>query len=160
MFWDDSLQPSTRQDESSPMPRSQASPSFEPDRLKQLRDERGLTQAELAERAGVARTYVVYWEGGTYTPTPANLLVLAEALEVAPHELTAVEPDQATLGDLRLWSGLNRSQLAERLGVSPPTLRSWETGVVELPPERINQLASLLEVTSEDIRAAASRSTA
>lgn len=52
----------------------------EPDAVRWAREMAGLTQTQLAERAGLARTLVVEIEGGTRSATPANLRKIAEAL--------------------------------------------------------------------------------
>ncbi|MBX3350121.1 MAG: helix-turn-helix transcriptional regulator [Nitrospira sp.] len=51
-------------------------------RLKQLRTERGLTQAALAKRAGVTLSYVGRLEIGMHDPQLSSLRKLARALKV------------------------------------------------------------------------------
>jgi putative transcriptional regulator len=51
-------------------------------RLVQARTERGWTQAQLAQRAGVLRPQVTYFETGARTPDLDHLLRLARALEL------------------------------------------------------------------------------
>lgn len=48
--------------------------------VREKRKNRGMTQAELAERVGVSRTYVADIEAGRYTPSVKVLSKLAEAL--------------------------------------------------------------------------------
>jgi len=55
--------------------------------LRRLREERGLTQEELAERAGVSATYVGFIERGDNVPTLTILLDLASALGISPSDL-------------------------------------------------------------------------
>lgn len=50
-------------------------------RLRTLRQERGLTQAELAERAGLDQGHLARIERGTRWPRLASLYGLADALE-------------------------------------------------------------------------------
>jgi transcriptional regulator with XRE-family HTH domain len=52
-------------------------------RLKELRDETGLSQKELATRAGVGQRSVSNWEQGLKQPTWPNVIALAEALQVS-----------------------------------------------------------------------------
>lgn len=54
--------------------------NHEPEAVRWAREKAGLTQTQLAKRAGLARTLVVEIEAGTRNATPANLLKLAEAL--------------------------------------------------------------------------------
>jgi len=50
--------------------------------LKEKRKERGLTQEELADRAGIHRTYVAGIEGGHRNPSLKNIYRLAKALKI------------------------------------------------------------------------------
>ena len=50
--------------------------------IKRLRQQRGLTQQALAERAGVHRVYVAQIESQTKVPSIATLEKLAKALNV------------------------------------------------------------------------------
>jgi DNA-binding XRE family transcriptional regulator len=53
-----------------------------PARLRELRETAGLTQGQLAERAGVQRGAVARWELGTREPSWSNVVALAGALGV------------------------------------------------------------------------------
>ena len=55
--------------------------------LHRLRVERGLTQQELAEKAGVGRIYVWQLEHCTYSASLKIIQRLARALDVEPSEL-------------------------------------------------------------------------
>lgn len=50
--------------------------------IRQFRGERGLSQEELAARAGLHRTYIGDIERGVRNPTLLSLVRMAEALEV------------------------------------------------------------------------------
>ena len=56
-------------------------------RVRELRIAAGLSQEELAERAGLHRTYVGGIERGERNVGVLNLLQLARALKVRPGEL-------------------------------------------------------------------------
>jgi putative transcriptional regulator len=56
-------------------------------RLKELRAELGLTQAELAERVGVTRKTINTVENGIFTPSTLLAIKLAEALSVPVERL-------------------------------------------------------------------------
>jgi transcriptional regulator with XRE-family HTH domain len=56
-------------------------------RLKQLRAQQGLTQAALAERAGVTLSYIGRLEIGRHDPQLSTLRKLALALRVPVTEL-------------------------------------------------------------------------
>ncbi len=56
-------------------------------RLRQIRDERGYSQEELAERAGLHRNYVGGVERGERNVALENIVKLAKALSVPPGDL-------------------------------------------------------------------------
>ncbi|ABI77277.1 DNA-binding protein [Hyphomonas neptunium ATCC 15444] len=56
-------------------------------RLRQLREERGWSQEEFADRAGLHRTYVSAVERGVRNPTLSVLERLAKALDIKLSEL-------------------------------------------------------------------------
>ena len=57
------------------------------EKLKKLREEKNLTQAELAEKANITQSMVAQIERGTKSPTVILAYELAKALEVEPKEL-------------------------------------------------------------------------
>jgi DNA-binding XRE family transcriptional regulator len=61
-------------------------------RLRELRQAADLSQAKLAERAGLGLSTVVQFESGLREPTFETLLKLAEGLGV---ELAAFQPDRS-----------------------------------------------------------------
>lgn len=52
------------------------------EKLKTMRLSRGMTQADVAERAGVSRSTYSYWESGRNIPTLENVEALADAFNV------------------------------------------------------------------------------
>ncbi|MGB6831180.1 MAG: helix-turn-helix transcriptional regulator, partial [Terracidiphilus sp.] len=56
-------------------------------RVRQLRSEHGLTQEQLAERAGISVDFLSLIERGKSSPSFENLDELADALEVSVAEL-------------------------------------------------------------------------
>jgi transcriptional regulator with XRE-family HTH domain len=55
--------------------------------VRKLREARGMTQEQLAERAEVSATYVGFVERGDNVPTLTIILHLASALDVRASEL-------------------------------------------------------------------------
>jgi len=51
-------------------------------RLKELREQGQLTQAQLAEKAGLSQRAVSHWEQGLREPSWSNVLALGQALGV------------------------------------------------------------------------------
>ena len=56
-------------------------------RLKQLRQERGWSQTELAERSGLTGSAISYIESGNRVPGSLTLMKLAEGLDVTLDDL-------------------------------------------------------------------------
>jgi transcriptional regulator with XRE-family HTH domain len=54
--------------------------------VRKLREERGLTQDQLAERAGVSATYIGFIERGDNVPTLTVILQIASALKIRPSD--------------------------------------------------------------------------
>lgn len=61
------------------------------DKIKDLRQARGWTQADLARRLGVTRNGVNSWEQGLSMPSPASLVDLARLFSVSTDYLLGVE---------------------------------------------------------------------
>jgi transcriptional regulator with XRE-family HTH domain len=55
--------------------------------VRQLRQAKGLSQAELAKRAGLSREYVNKIEAGKYDPPLSTINAIAEALGVTARRL-------------------------------------------------------------------------
>ena len=62
------------------------------ERIKELRQARGWTQADLARRLSITRNGVNSWEQGLSTPSPASLVDLARLFSVSTDYLLGVEP--------------------------------------------------------------------
>ena len=56
-------------------------------RIRQLREEKGLTQADLSRSSGVSRVYLSGIERGIRNLTVLHLLAVAKALKVPPGAL-------------------------------------------------------------------------
>lgn len=65
------------------------------ERIKTLREERGISQEALAEALDVSRQAVTKWESGASRPSTGNLLALCRVLEVPLETFTRVAPEQA-----------------------------------------------------------------
>ena len=63
--------------------------------IRQLREERGWTQLELATRLGVTPGSVYNWERGKFEPKASQLRALARVFEVSMDDIELVEEDQS-----------------------------------------------------------------
>jgi XRE family transcriptional regulator, regulator of sulfur utilization len=64
-------------------------------RLRALRERQALSQAELAEQAGITRTALSRIEAGAAEPRPSTIRRLAAALKVLPSALMGPETEAA-----------------------------------------------------------------
>ena len=62
------------------------------ERIKELRQARGWTHAELARKISIHKSGVNSWEQGLSTPSPASLVDLARLFSVSTDYLLGVEP--------------------------------------------------------------------
>jgi transcriptional regulator with XRE-family HTH domain len=70
-------------------------------RIREGQRAKGLTNAELARRAGVTARTVARWRRGERPPRLTNLVRLAEALELPPATLIEGGDSRSLLGELR-----------------------------------------------------------
>ena len=96
-------------------------------RLREVRKSRGLTQAELGDRAGVAASYVGRLEAGGAAPGIDLVQRLATALGTTVHDLLPAEVSPDTEAVLRgraeeLFAGLMRAADRDTLLMLTPLL--------------------------------------
>ena len=63
------------------------------DNLKQLRTQRGLTQAQLAEKLFVSRSTIAKWENGLGLPNSESMSALEELFGITSMEIATEEPE-------------------------------------------------------------------
>ncbi len=63
------------------------------DNLKLLRTQKGLTQAQLAEKIFVSRSTVAKWENGLGLPNPESMAVLENLFDITAQEIATKEPE-------------------------------------------------------------------
>ena len=61
------------------------------ERLKELRSEKELSQAQLAKATGLSHTAIVYWETEQRVPNANAIIILAEFFGVTTDYLLGVE---------------------------------------------------------------------
>ncbi len=62
-----------------------------PERIKDLRDEKGISQERLADELGVSHGTISLWETGKREPKLSNLILLAEYFGVSIDYLAGLE---------------------------------------------------------------------
>lgn len=92
--------------------------------VRQLRQERGMTQAELAARLGLGRTSITNIEKGQQSPPLSILPEIASALGVEPLRLIS--------NALEAGGSTEAGSLAAR--VHDEDLRRWADQVISEPP--------------------------
>lgn len=70
------------------------------DRLRKIREDKGLSQAQLAEKAGLQPSAVSHFEAGRRSPSFDNLRALSDALEVTTDHLLGREKQPGSAGPL------------------------------------------------------------
>ena len=98
-------------------------------KLLLLRKRRGLTQAEVAEAAGLSDRAYADIERGTVNMRVETLLRICAVLRVTPDELLTDEAESITLRQEELWARMNACSLKDRetaLGILSLFLRSLD----------------------------------
>ncbi|EMV0390113.1 helix-turn-helix domain-containing protein [Salmonella enterica] len=140
-------------------------------RIRQLRKERMLTQAELAKSVDVQPNLVTLWENSTTEPRAKHIIPLANALKCDPMwllsgnplDVKAVSPatpapvnvmkgaDLANIG-VRIESrrnemGMSPLKLAEKIDTSGAMILEWEAGKAIPHSGHYDRLAKALNTT-------------
>ena len=87
------------------------------ERLAQIRQSRGLTQSDLAEKVGVSQRVIAYYEHAEAQPPGALLVDLAKTLQVSADHLLGLKLPKETKNPKRTRL-MKRLQRLEKL---PPT---------------------------------------
>ncbi|SKK40947.1 XRE family transcriptional regulator [Mycobacteroides abscessus subsp. bolletii] len=131
---------------------------FHREMLRRFREDRGLTQAEFARRAGVKEYSLYEWETGKSQPSVRNLQLLADALSVKISDLYQPPGSRGHLKDLRIMAGITQEELVESLNealkspeVTQSKVSNWERAKVQIPRKYVNSYAAILGVTEQDL---------
>ncbi len=126
-------------------------------RLKDLREDRDLTQKEVAELIGRSRSgYSNYESGACDIPTEALIILadyyctsidylLGETQEIVRHSLRDRKGNRYK--ELRKKNALNQTELAERIGMSQIGYSKYETGRCGTPTNILIKLARIYNVS-------------
>lgn len=137
-------------------------------RIRELRKDRMLTQAELAKSVDVQPNLVTMWESNTTEPRAKHIMPLANALKCDPMWLLTGHPvdvkpaplpapnvmkgaDLANIGvrieSRRNYIEMSLNKLAEEIDTSGAMIREWETGKAIPHSDYIDKLAKALNTT-------------
>jgi hypothetical protein len=123
--------------------------------LGMLRHLAGLTQAELGVATGHGQGVVSRWERGVLEPTPHDIVLVASAIGIAPHEVAAAiscrrgRRRNARLQDpsARRHVGLALRAARLRAGLDP-----WAVAVASrVPPRRLRKIEAGADPTADEI---------
>ena len=115
------------------------------DELREVRHSRGLTQAELAEKARVSQPLIARIESGDVDPTLSSLHDIVTALNNSESRLEEDQIEIAVPSALKIArnnTGYTQRQLAEAADVSQPLISRIERGDVN---PRASTLRSLFD---------------
>ena len=102
------------------------------DRLKNLREQHGVSQRELARLCGLGETQINKYENGLSDPSATNLMLIAQQLEVSTDYLLGLTDDPHLLvREPKLDSD-------ERAMLETFRHEGW-TGVIRLGAERLSK---------------------
>lgn len=130
-------------------------------KIKQAREEKGMTQAQLAKLLGISATAVVRYENNTRRPNIEMLKKISEVLDKpieffiddSEHSHDKSEDTQEIrsvfserLRYLRVMRGLQQKDVADALGLNPATYGMYERGEREPSLEVLYKLAEFFEI--------------
>lgn len=121
------------------------------DKIRALREQKGLNLSELGTLAGISLTYLSEIERGQVVPSIATLKTLAHVLDVPVSLFINNERKQSLVAEklkrIRKYKNLSQKELAAKAGVSPGLIGQLETGKVQASLRTIEKLAQALGVS-------------
>jgi predicted transcriptional regulator len=120
--------------------------------IKKLRENNGLTQSELAERAGVSQPLIARIESNDVDPTIDTLYNVVAALndsstDIGEEEVKISMP--SVLQDARKRAGYTQGELADAAGVSQPLISRIERQDVNPRSSTLRSLFDQLESATD-----------
>ena len=111
------------------------------ERLKELRESKGLSQEQLAKIIGVDRTTIVKYETGASRPT-RYLKRIAHFFDVTTDYLLGNEPEGTKKG---YYLDAETAEIANALKEGDGMLRVMFDVARDLPPEKMREAANYIE---------------
>ena len=84
-------------------------------RIKELREEKGLTQRQVAEACGVTAATILNWENGIYEPGTTDLINLSKVLGASLDYIVGLDEPHEEEIIRRYLSRLDKEKLIEIL---------------------------------------------
>lgn len=128
-----------------------------PERLKQLRTEKGLTQERIAEILNVKRSTYGEYERGKISPPIEKIELLSEILNTTPQYLLGWENQTvdtykhdtavgSMIKRLRGTRKISSEEFAKELGISVLNLTEYEDGTTHIPADMAKIIAYYFSV--------------
>lgn len=127
------------------------------DRIRELREERGYSLADLAHKANISVSYLSEIERGTKKPSLRTIDRIAASLNVSKSQLVEVEEGEQsiTLGEkirlLRESKGITLSTFAQQVGISVSYLSEIERGNVYPAIHTLKKIAEAVGVSVSNL---------
>lgn len=131
------------------------------EKLANLRAQKGLTQRQLGEMAGVAWSMISKYESGQSKPRLKVLMRLSDALGVSVKELQGEKESRPSvelydgfssrLLELRCSKKISLRLLAKRTGIDISVLTDFELGELSPSTDDLYDLAEALEVSISEL---------
>ena len=132
--------------------REDAEHEWDGNRLRQIREQQGFTQAEMADVLDVSPNTVSGWESGRIQPTGKNRQKIRELEEKSPGGVAKQEFDGTELREFREQSDLSRADVADLLDVSYASVQNWESGDTNPQGENLRKIRKLLDKSPEEMK--------
>ena len=132
-------------------------------RVRNAREEKGLTQEELAARVGCSRNTIVSLENEIYSPTGYLCAILCKELEKQFDELFWLSEEKSTrelqniatmLRDARKEREMTQLEFATLIGSTQAAINYWENGKRIPRADKLKKIADKLGIPAEELLAA------
>jgi|GEM_PF-3809439 len=120
-----------------------------PARLRQDREDRGLSRTELGLQLGISASAIKQWERGTKSPGPLAYDEVRRFFGRDRWFYAPVDPERRTLTDWRLRSGVRLADMRSELHLHHGTVYAIEDGTADLADDDIARWCALLDFSPE-----------
>lgn len=130
-------------------------------RIKQLRKNAGLTQAELGEKLGVVKQTVSSWENNISEPNGDTLIQMSKILDTSPAYLfgedSTVETDKIHIPEqlntsIKYWvakTGYSYSEIAHKIGIPENVFMDYVNEHIDIPYSILISLSEICDVSTD-----------